>query len=201
MTIDKTLRLPSKNFIETPTPKSQIILGNTLVSPIKTYNKWIHRYNGNYLHTAQYTISNNGIIYEHFEPEYTSKYFLTDDQNRKSIIILLENDGWLNYDENGNSVNQFGYIYKGSITSIKWRNKEHWANYTKEQSISTLKLLNYLCLEFSICRNIVDSNIILEDTNNFKGVLYSSNLNTKYTDLSPSWDFTNFKKNFDENEI
>ena len=110
---NKSFKLPAKSYISTETGKSQIILAHTFNHDMRHFNGWLHRNNGNYKKTASYTISQSGIIYEHFDPKYYSRFFKNYEQNLKSVVILIENDGWLIKDSEKNQfLTWIGDIYK-----------------------------------------------------------------------------------------
>jgi hypothetical protein len=81
---------------------------------------WTHRYNGEYKKTAPFTIGKDGVIYKHFNPKYQSLYFNDLDLDKNSILILLENDGWLIKMKNKIILfHGWVYIYNGKIFLIE----------------------------------------------------------------------------------
>jgi hypothetical protein len=163
---------------------------------------WKTRLNGNNKKTAAFTIDKSGVIHKHFEPSYLSKYFPKLEQNTKSIVILLENEGWLTrnlpderfYDWKGN-------IYNGIVLGRNWKGHNKWAVYTQEQMDACVELVNDLCEEFFIPKIAMSHNTKLDDTSSFNGVLYKSNLNKHYFDVSPAWNCEEFKNKLIENII
>ena len=193
---DKSFKLPIQNYISAETGKSQIILAHTFNHDMRHFNGWLNRCNGQYKKTAAYTISENGAIYEHFNPKYYSRYFKNYEQNLKSIIILIENDGWLVKDfEKNQFLTWIGDIYKEptKVVEKRWRGFNYWSNYTDEQFESAINLVKILCDRFSIPLNAISHNTKAEGLNDFSGVLYKSNFEKHYTDLSPSWNSELFK--------
>ena len=133
---DKSFQLPISNYLPIELPKSQIILGNTFNHDMRHYNGWLTRYGGDYKKTAAFTVNSVGVIYQHFDPKFKSNYFKNDKQNDKSIVILLENDGWLLKDyEKNRFITWIGDIYKGPSEVIikRWRGFNYWSPYTDEQ--------------------------------------------------------------------
>ena len=98
----KNFILPDTNFIKSETIKKQIIVGHTGSVNMNHFNKWLYRLNGNYLKTAPYTIDINGNIIQHYDPIYTSKMLQDNELDNRSIFILLENEGWLMFDNKKN---------------------------------------------------------------------------------------------------
>jgi hypothetical protein len=76
MLIDTTTHsLSDFNYVPVEYVKSQIILGSTHNNDMKHIIGWSHRYNGKYKKTAPFTIDKNGLIYQHFNPKFHSKFF------------------------------------------------------------------------------------------------------------------------------
>ena len=193
---DKTYQLSINNYTRIESIKKMIVLGHTFNNEMKHVKGWMHRYNGTYKKTAAYTISSSGAIYQHFDPKFQSTYFNDKELDKKSIIILLENDGWLQKDlEKNVFITWIGDIYKQSseVVEKKWRGHKYWSPYTTEQIESTLKLVNLLCDEFNIPIITTGHNTKIEDSYDYRGVIFKSNLERYYTDLSPSFDCEDFK--------
>jgi uncharacterized UPF0160 family protein len=200
---NKSFKLPAKSYISTETGKSQIILAHTFNHDMRHFNGWLHRNNGNYKKTASYTISQSGIIYEHFDPKYYSRFFKNYEQNLKSVVILIENDGWLIKDSEKNQfLTWIGDIYKEptKVVEKRWRGFNYWSSYTDKQFESAIDLVKLLCDRFCIPLNAISHNTKVEGLNDYNGVLYKSNLEKHYTDLSPSWNSELFKTKLEENE-
>ena len=183
-------RLPSSNFISLESPKEQIVIGHTFNHDMRHFIGWMHRINGNYKKTAAFTIDSNGIVHKHFEPKYRSKFFNNVDLDKKTIVILIENDGWLTKDDKKNEfITWVGDIYNqnNGVIDKKWRGYNHWSSYCEAQVNSTIELVKMLCEEFSIPLVSINHNTKLDNLGDFKGILYKSNMEKYYTDLSPSW--------------
>jgi N-acetyl-anhydromuramyl-L-alanine amidase AmpD len=186
--------LPINNYIPIETIKEQIVLGNTFNSDMRHAKGWLRRYNGKYKKTASFTISKNGEIHQHFNPKYYSTILDSEKQNKKSIVILLENEGWLLKDDKKNQfITWLGDIYNlDGVNEKKWRGYEYWTPYTEEQVESIVSLIISLCDDFNIPKLVINHNTKIDNLDDFKGILSKSNLNKNYTDLSPSWDFSVF---------
>ncbi len=196
MTIDDTTHpLPYANFKPIETLKEQIILANTFNHDMRHVIGWKHRNNGEYKKTAAFTITTDGVVYQHFDPKFYSSLFTNHLINLKSIVILLENDGWLTKDLDKNRfITWVGDIYNGPIVfEKKWRGHEFWSPYTEKQQQSVLELVRLLCSNFNIPLTAISHNTKIDNIADYKGVLYRSNLERHYTDLNPSWDFESFK--------
>ena len=122
----------------------------------------------------------------------------------KTITILLENEGWLNKDLTSKNkyINYVGHIYNrtDSVIEKKWRGQKYWAPFTKEQINATVNLTSKLCEQFNIPIKAVSHNTNLTNPYSFKGILYRSNFNKFYTDITPAWDCKEFKNKLEKNE-
>ena len=202
MEIKHNYELPDRNYIKTETTKKSIILGNLFSCPESNFIKWTTRHNGDYKKTAAFTIDVAGSIYRHFEPIYYSNFIGNLELDKKNIIILLENEGWLTKKPEENKfIDWIGHIYNrpDKVVEKKWRNQQYWVPYTEQQMDSAVKLVSKLCDEFNIKKFATPHNTKIEDTENFEGIFYRSNLEKHYTDLSPAWSCENFKHRL-ENE-
>jgi len=193
--------LSENNYIKEQTKKTQIIIGHTLNDQMRHFFGWQHRYNGNYKKTAAFTIDAAGFIYKHFDPKFKSEFFDSEELNDKSIVILLENYGWLSKDEEKKQyITWLGDIYNKQIevTDKRWRNNRYWDTYTVEQTDSCMWLISKLCEEFEIPKKIISHNTKIDNLFEYSGVLYRSNLDKNYTDLNPSWVFDIFKEKLEQ---
>ena len=71
--------------------------------------------------------------------------------NQQSIIISLENLGWLEKEPLKNyHINWIGDIYKEKVFEKKWREKFFWDPYTKKQIDCLVFLCKKLCKSYNI---------------------------------------------------
>jgi hypothetical protein len=195
-------KLSEKNYIPIESNKKRIVIGNSFSVDMNHYIGWVTRLNGNFKRTANYTIELNGNVHEHFSPKYYSNYLNDNKLDNTIISIILENEGWLNKDlfNENKYINYVGHIYnREEVVEKRWRNFKFWAPYTDEQMESLTKLVKQLCNDFNIPLNVVSHNTGFKDANKYEGVLYRSNFEKYYTDISPTWDFTTFKNKIEIN--
>lgn len=191
------------NYIAIENKKKQIVIGHTFNHNMRHYIGWLHRYNGKYKKTAAFSIDTEGIIYKHFDPKYQSKFFNNDDLNNKTIVILIENDGWLlKNNQKKEFITWLGDIYNkpDDVVLKKWRGYDYWCPYNEKQLESATYLIKRLCDSFLIPMTSISHNTKIENIidNNYT-VIYRSNLDKHYTDLNPSWDFERFKNKLELN--
>jgi hypothetical protein len=117
--------------------------------------------------------------------------------NKSTIIISLENLGWLRKNPlQGGYINWIGNIYKDRIYERKWRGYFFWQPYTEEQLDSLSKLIKKLTNDFNIPETFIGHNVKVEKIEKFQGIATYSNYETDRTDLNPSFNFEEFiKKN------
>jgi len=159
-----------------------------------------HRFNGKYRKIPNYFITKEGKVLELLKPEEYSFFFKDEELNEDSIIICLENLGWLEKEPlNNHHINWIGNIYKGKVFEKKWRDYFFWHPYSEKQIKSCAELCKMLMDNFSIDKKCVGHNTKMDGIKNFDGVITRSNLNQDNTDLSPAFDFEMFIK-YLENE-
>jgi N-acetylmuramoyl-L-alanine amidase len=196
MIIDEVkYNLDSLNYIEIESPKKYIVLTHSGRALENTFVKWKHRLGGKYTKTAHYSIDFKGNVFKHFEPIYCANNIGHIDFDKKSIIVQLENEGWLDVNKNNEFCNWIGDIYNrpDEIVEKKWRGYSNWAPYLPSQFKSALELVSELCDEFFIPKVAVPHNTKVDNLDDFSGVIYKSNIEKNFTDLSPAWNCEEFK--------
>ena len=180
--------------------KYQIILTHTSRN-INDYLQLLkYRNNGKYDRIPNYIITREGKILQLLGNEGHTDYFSNPNINRNSIIISLENLGWLHKEPLTNHyVNWIGDIYKGNVFEKKWRDYYFWQPYTSIQVDSTSKLCNELFKDMSIKRQIVEHNTKITGIEKYCGIVTKSNFGVDYTDVSPAFKFNELLKKI-ENE-
>lgn len=199
-----TYKLSEENYVSQGTKKNKIIIGLTYTNDMKHYDGWVKRLNGKYKNTAMFTVKLDGKVCQHFSPNYFSDYMSDLKLNENTITILLENEGWLVKDltDENKYINYVGHIYnrKDSIIERPWRNQKYWAPFTDQQMGSVVKLVSELCDNFDIPIETVSHNTNFDEAYEFNGILYRSNFEKHYTDITPAWDCQKFKDKLEKNE-
>jgi N-acetyl-anhydromuramyl-L-alanine amidase AmpD len=188
--------LNENNYYPVEFEKRQIVLANTFSEKDNHIKGWKNRMMGEYKKTSPFTIFRNGDIAQHFDSTKYSDFLGNKSVDKKVIVILLENQGWLEKDLlNDSYFNWVGNIYKRrkSIYEKRWRGFSYWDSYTDNQIKSTVKLVKYLCELHNIPTKCVAHNTYIDGVEYFEGIVYRSNYYKESTDLNPSWDFKKFK--------
>lgn len=180
--------------------KHQIILTHTSRNLNDYLQSLKFRFNGSFKRIPNYIVTREGKILQLLGNTEHSEYFKDLNINRNSIIVSLENLGWLEKEPlTDHYINWIGDIYKGNVFEKKWRDYFFWQPYMEEQLDSTYSLCDKLLKEMKIKPQIVEHNTKIVGVEKFIGVVSKSNFDTNYTDLSPAFNFNELLKNI-ENE-
>lgn len=182
--------------------KLQIILTHTSRSLPSYLLSLKYRYNGSYQKIPNYVIARDGKILQLLGNSEHSNYFLEPNINRNSIIVSLENLGWLQKEPlKDYYVNWIGDIYKGNVFEKKWRDYFFWQPYTDSQIKSTENLCEKLFDEMSIKHRVIRHNTKINGIEKYEGVITRSNFDTIFTDVNPSFNWTEFLKNIEDEQL
>lgn len=180
--------------------KSQIILGHTSRDVEEYLTSLKFRYYGKYNKIPHYIITKKGELINLIDIHTHSKFFFDELTNKNTVVILLENLGWLERKPLSNEyISWNGSIYKGIPYEKKWRDYFFWEPYTNEQFNKLSEICPKICDELKIPKKFIGINTKQEGIEYFEGIVSKSNYNSRYTDLNPSFDFENFIKT-EENE-
>jgi N-acetyl-anhydromuramyl-L-alanine amidase AmpD len=182
--------------------KKQIILCHTAREVNEFLTSLKFRYNGAYNRIPHFVITQNGQVLQLLEPKSKTSFFKNHTMDSQCIVVCLENLGWLVKKPLSNSyLNWISNIYKQEVYEKKWREHSFWHPYTEIQVEKTVELCKVLCEEFSIPKKFVGHNTRVENIELFSGVATRSNYNTRFTDLSPAFDFQTFSKKLEYEQI
>jgi N-acetyl-anhydromuramyl-L-alanine amidase AmpD len=180
--------------------KHQIILTHTSRNINDYLQSLKFRFNGNFKRIPNYIVTREGKVIQLLGNTEHSEYFKDPNINRNSIIVSLENLGWLQKEPlTDHYINWIGDIYKGNVFEKKWRDYFFWQPYTEEQVKSTSSLCVKLLKDMNIKSQIVEHNTKIAGIEKYVGIVSKSNFDMSYTDLSPAFNFNELLKNI-ENE-
>jgi N-acetyl-anhydromuramyl-L-alanine amidase AmpD len=175
--------------------KKQIILCHTSREVEEYLTSLKFRYNSKYDKIPNYLVTKNGKILQLLPDEGHTNFFSEDNINRNSIIVCLENLGWLEKKPLTNYyINWKGSIYNQEVYEKKWRDFFFWEPYSDEQVKSTAELCSHLTEILKIKKRCVGHNTKFEGIEHFEGIVSKSNFDGKHTDLNPSFNFGDFIK-------
>jgi len=173
--------------------KKQIILTHTSRN-VKDYIKSLkYRYNGENQKLPHYIIDREGQVFSIIPSNAYASYMDVVSHNKNSIIITLENLGWLRKNPlKSNYINWIGNEHMDNIYERKWRGYYFWQPYTDKQMESLVSLIEKLCDEYKIPMTTIGHNVKVDKIENFNGIVTKSNYDTESTDLNPAFDFSIF---------
>lgn len=178
--------------------KKQIILNHTSREVGDYLTSLEFRYNMKYDKIPNFIITREGEILQLLPETGYSNVFSNPDVNSNSIIITLENLGWLEKKPLMNHyINWNGSIYKQEVYNKKWRDYFFWEPYDDRQFDVTVKLCNELLDNMKIRKKFVGYNTYVSHIENYPGVVTRSNFDTRFTDLSPAFNYELFSKMID----
>ena len=192
----------SSNILGKQKKKKQIILTHTS-RDVEEYLSMIkNRMNGGFNRIPHFIITKNGSVIQKMNTEAFSYYFDEININRNSVIISLENLGWLEKVPVKNYyTNWIGNIYNGKPYEKKWRDYFLWEPYTDQQVKSLAVLCKNIVEEHKIEKKCVGYNTTIKDIEKMGGIVSKSNFNKRYTDLSPAFDFEKFTKQIQDEQL
>ena len=180
--------------------KKQIILCHTSREVGEYLSSLKFRYNGSFDRIPNYVVTREGGVLQLLSSTAHTNYFSEENVNRNSVIICLENLGWLEKTPLTNYyINWKGSIYNDKAFEKKWRDFFFWQPYTPIQLEMTAELCKHLSESLNIEKRCVGHNTRFEGVSNYEGIVSKSNYNSIYTDLNPSFNFETFTKHL-ENE-
>ena len=153
------------------------------------------RYNGKYDKIPNYVVTSRGKVLKLLDDNSYSNYFPEENINRNSVIVSLENLGWLEKKPLTNyHISWNGSIYNEQVYEKRWRDFFFWEPYNSKQVDTAAELCYHLITEIRIKKNCVGHNTKIDGIQGFEGIVSRSNFNSKYTDLNPSFNFETFNK-------
>jgi N-acetyl-anhydromuramyl-L-alanine amidase AmpD len=182
--------------------KKQIILCHTSREVEEYLASLKFRYNGKYDKIPHYVVKKDGDVLQLLENSKAPNFFYNEKINNNSIIISLENLGWLERKPlSSDYINWKGSIYKGGVYEKKWRDYFFWDVYPEKQFESLVELCLNLCDELQIEKRCSGHNTKMDGMINFEGIASRSNFDSRFTDSSPSFNFENFLKKIEHGHI
>jgi N-acetyl-anhydromuramyl-L-alanine amidase AmpD len=182
--------------------KKQIVLTHTSRNLEDYITALRFRYNGKYDRIPHFIITKTGEILQLLDTNQYSNNFDGPQLNKNIIVICLENLGWLKKNPlNSSYVNWIGDIYREGVYERKWRGHFFWEPYTTQQMESLKDLTLQLCVEYDIPASCIGHNVRVDGVEKFEGIVTRSNYTTDSTDLSPAFDFEDYKKIFENESV
>ena len=175
--------------------KNQIVLCHTSRTLFDYMVSIKFRFGGKPIRLPHYIISRDGRILKLIDEELNGYFTNNDRINAKSIVVCLENLGWLEKEPlKQHHINWIGNIYKEKVFDRKWRDYFFWHPYTEIQIEKTAELCLELMEKYKIEKNFIGHNKKVKGVESYIGIITRSNFDEFATDLSPAFNFEKFNK-------
>jgi N-acetyl-anhydromuramyl-L-alanine amidase AmpD len=175
--------------------KNQIVLCHTSRTLFDYMVSIKFRFGGKPIRLPHYIISRDGRILKLIDEELNGYFTNNDRINAKSIVVCLENLGWLEKEPlKQHHINWIGNIYKEKVFDRKWRDYFFWHPYTEIQIEKTAELCLELMEKYKIEKNFIGHNTKVKGVESYMGIITRSNFDEFATDLSPAFNFEKFNK-------
>lgn len=183
------------NRYKTTQPKTQIVLATSLRKDSNHILRLQHKEFGKTKKWNTYTITREGLVYQHYDPKYHSDFLGVKEADKQSISIVLENMGSLYELPDGTYINWLNEACDvDRVVEKKWLGYNYWESFTGEQMESAAALCKSLCDEFSIHKQIMEFHTFHKDTQKFKGIVFRSNYLEDTSDINPLFDIYDFSE-------
>ncbi len=180
--------------------KKQIILCHTSREVDRYLTSLRFRYNQKFDRIPNFIITKKGEVLQLLDESSYTRFFYNEEVNKNSIIVCLENLGWLEKKPLSKEyISWDGSIYNEKVYEKKWRDFFFWEPYSDIQIKETSEICSKLIEFFQIKKSCVGHNTKVDGIEKFEGISTRSNYDQRFTDLNPSFNFENFVK-FLENE-
>jgi hypothetical protein len=192
---DTTYEIKEDNRYKVQTAKKQIIIGISLRKNGYHITRLIHKEFGNTKKWNTYSITREGIIYQHYNPKFYSDFLGVKEADKQLISIVLENMGYLFRISNDKYINWLNEeCEEKNIVHHDYLGYNHWEKFPSEQIKSMVWLCRKLCREFGIKRECIEFNLYHKDTIKFEGIVFRSNYIKDSSDTNPLFDIEKFNK-------
>lgn len=196
MQIDtKTYPTKEYNRYKVKSPKSQIVISNSMRKKNYHLVHLQHKELGRTKTWNTFTIDRKGKVFQHYDPEYHTDFLKKKTADKHIISIVLENMGVLFKTNDGGFINWLNEDYDGKlVVEKKWLGYYYWENYSDKQLNSLAKLCDYLCEKYNIPKELIEFQHYHKDVHKFRGIAFRSNHIQDSSDMNPMFNLKNFNK-------
>ena len=127
------------NHYKTQNVKNQIVLATSLRKGSYHITRLQHKEFGKTKRWNTFTVTRDGVIYQHYNPKFHSDFLGIKEADKQSISIVLENMGSLFQTPSGKHINWLNEICdEENVIEKNYLGYSYWENFTEEQIISTV---------------------------------------------------------------
>ena len=196
MIIDnKTYCIDEINRYKTQSVKTQIVLATSLRKNNYHIIRLKHKEFGKTKKWNTYTISREGLIYQHYDNKFHSDFLSIKEADKKSISIVLENMGCLFQMSHGKYANWLNETCDDDkVINKSWFGYKYWEQFDNKQIESVVSLCTELCKEHNIPKVCIDFHTYHKDIIKFRGIVFRSNYIEDCSDINPLFDISKFNE-------
>jgi len=194
--IDKeTYSVEDFNHHKAQSVKTQIVLATSLRKDSYYITRLQHKEYGKTKKWNMYTVSRDGIIYQHFDNKFHSDFLGIKEADKKLISIVIENMGCLFSAPNNRYINWLNEVCdENNVVERTWLGYNFWENFTNEQLESIVLLCRELCEEHNIPKLCMEFHHYHKETIKFRGIVFRSNYIEESTDINPLFEIPKFNE-------
>jgi hypothetical protein len=187
--------IPDENYNKVKIAKTQILIASSLRLGSNHLIRLKHKDFGKTKSWPTYTITREGIVYEHYKPINHSEFLGIKEADIKTISIVLENMGSLMVTHDDLYVNWVNEVCDEiNVEKKKHIGIDYWEKYSEEQLKSLVELCVKLCDDFNIPRECIDFNHYNRDIIKYRGIAFRSNYIDNTMDVNPLFNISKFNE-------
>ncbi len=195
----ETYGVKEVNRYKTNTVKTQIVIATSLRKNGYHITRLLHKEFGKTKKWNTYTISRDGLVFEHYDSKYHSDFLGIKEADNQSISIVLENMGCLFLSPDGKYINWLNEVCdEENVVEKDWLGYHYWERFPEKQILSAVELCKVLCDKHSIRKKCIDFHHYHKDIVKFKGIVFRSNYIEDSSDINPLFDIQKFDEMLNE---
>lgn len=194
MRIDKqTYKVNKDNYYISKHEKRQIVIANSLRKNYYHITHLQHKDMGLTKEWNTFTISREGVIYQHYDPQYYTDFLGIKNADKQSISVVLENMGGLYKTKSGDYINWLNETCdEGYVVRKNFLGQKFWEEYRDTQINSLVELCKKLTDKFNIRKKVMDMHFYNKNSINFDGILIKGNYFEDDPNINPTFDLLKF---------
>jgi N-acetyl-anhydromuramyl-L-alanine amidase AmpD len=189
----KKYKTTKDNHYKTKIAKTQIVLATGLRKNGYHITRLQHKDYGKSKKWNTYTITRDGVIYQHYDEKYHTDFLGVKEGDKKSISVVLENMGNLFKTSDGKYMNWLNeYCPAERVGEYDWTDNSYWEMFDDEQINSLAKLCVMLCEKYNIPKKCFETHHHHKNIVKFRGIVFRSNYIEDSTDINPLFNIERF---------
>jgi len=187
MHIDKnTYPISENNRYKTQTVKTQIVVSTSLRKDSRHITRLQHKDYGATKRWNTYTISREGIVYQHYDDKYHTDFLGVKEGDKRSISIVMENMGCLFETPTGKHINWLNEVCEEErVVEQEWLGYEFFEGFPDVQIESLISLCKELCEKHNIPKTFIEFHHYHKEIHKFKGIVFRGNYIKDSSDMNP----------------